>query len=200
MEHTVLRPKPMPGAPGRAPGKPGQDPRPARRPHAARRRGSRLFSLLTGLLFALVLVLAGVGLGTVGATVIGMSRLAEMQQKAAAGTPAKPSPRANASAPMSASAPAPARAVARGSLGLEVVDAPKGPGALVVAVHVPGPGYAAGLVRGDILLSLGTAGIGSAGDLAAVVSDARPGHQLTMTVRHINGVRQALAVIPGVVT
>ncbi|MEV1026591.1 PDZ domain-containing protein [Streptomyces sp. NPDC050264] len=202
MEQTALRPKRMPGAPVHDPGKPGPIPRPARRPHAARRRGRRLVGLLSGLLCALVLVLAGVGLGTVGATVIGMSELAEMQQKAAVGAPPKPSaPSVKSSSPAgSASALTPTPPAARGSLGVEVVDAPKGPGALVVAVHVPGPGYSAGLVRGDVLLSLGTAGIGSAGDLAAVVSDARPGHQLPMTVRHMNGVRQTLAVTPGVVT
>ncbi|WWQ67304.1 PDZ domain-containing protein [Streptomyces sp. Q6] len=83
---------------------------------------------------------------------------------------------------------------------MEVVDAPKGPGALVVAVHVPGPGYTAGLVRGDVLLSLGTARIGSASDLAAVVRDAHPGRQLTLTVRHDSGARQELTVTPGVVT
>ncbi|NEB76176.1 PDZ domain-containing protein, partial [Streptomyces sp. SID14478] len=94
----------------------------------------------------------------------------------------------------------PTAAAVRASLGVEVVDAPQGPGALVVAVHVPGPGYTAGLVRGDVLLSLGKAGIGSASDLAAVVSDARPGHQLKLKVRHDSGQRQELAVTPGVVT
>lgn len=55
---------------------------PGRRPHAARRRGRRLVTLLFGLLFSIVLVLAGVGLGTVSATVIGMSKLADMQKQA----------------------------------------------------------------------------------------------------------------------
>ncbi|WP_428951619.1 PDZ domain-containing protein [Streptomyces sp. cg35] len=195
MEQTALRPKSMPGSPGRDPAGPGPESRPARRPHAARPRGRRLVGMLAGVLCALVLVLAGVGLGTVGATVIGMSRLAEMQRQAAAAGPAKPS-----APPARSAAPIPAPAAVRGSLGVEVVDAPKGPGALVVAVHVPGPGYTAGLVRGDVLLSLGAAHIGSASDLAAVVADTRPGHQLVMTVRHDSGAQQKLAVTPGVVT
>ncbi|WP_372345424.1 PDZ domain-containing protein [Streptomyces sp. KL116D] len=198
MEQTALRPKSMPGAPGPDPGggpERKRRQRPPRRPHAARRRGRRLATALFGLFCAVVLVLAGVGLGTVGATVIGMSRLAEMQQQAAAGPPRKPAP---SSAPPTG-APAP-RPTARGGLGVEVVDAPEGPGALVVAVHVPGPGYTAGLVRGDVLVRLGKAEIGSASDLAAVVGDARPGHQIVMTVRHDSGSRQQLAVTPGVVT
>lgn len=96
MEQTALRPKPLPGdepGPGQesvtatasaAPGKPGRSaaPRKGHRPHAARRRGRRLFSLLFGLFCAAVLLLSGIGLGTVGATVIGMSKLAEMQSQA----------------------------------------------------------------------------------------------------------------------
>lgn len=54
------------------------------RPHAARRRGRRLVTLLFGLLFSAALVLTGVGLGTVSATVIGMSKLADMQKQAQA--------------------------------------------------------------------------------------------------------------------
>ncbi|GAA2328515.1 PDZ domain-containing protein [Streptomyces kunmingensis] len=170
---------------------------------------------MSGLVCALVLVLAGVGLGTVGATVIGMSRLAELRQQATAGAATKPPARptnkaapvpasaaqASASASASASVRRPAApAAVRASLGVEVVDASRGPGALVVAVHAPGPGYAAGLVRGDVLTGLGAARVGSAGELAALVSDARPGHRLLMTIRHANGTVQQLAVTPGVVT
>ncbi|MYW64140.1 PDZ domain-containing protein [Streptomyces sp. SID8379] len=199
MDQTALRPKSMPGAagadpdpdPGAEPGTGGaRTPKRGPRPHAARRRGRRLVGWLFGVLCALVLVLAGVGLGTVGATLIGLSKMAEMQQRAAAAGPA----------PSAKPSPAPSRAAARGSLGVEVVDAPRGPGALVVAVHVPGPGYTAGLVRGDVLLGLGTARIGSASDLAAVVADARPGHELTLDVRHDSGARQELTAVPGVVT
>ncbi|MEV3854859.1 PDZ domain-containing protein [Streptomyces sp. NPDC050095] len=202
MEQTALRPKSMPGTPGHDPGPSGPAPRSARRPHAARRRGKRLVGWLFGLLCALVLVLAGIGLGTVGATVIGMSKLAEMQKQAAAHQPPAAAPPKSA-APGGSSSKAPSGstpAAVPASLGVEVVDAPKGPGALVVAVHVPGPGYTAGLVRGDVLLKLGKETIGSAADLVAVVGDARPGHQLTMTVRHDSGREQELAVTPGVVT
>ena len=58
MEQTALRPKPMPG---QEPGG-GRKSGPARRPHAARRRGRRFTTALFGLLVALVLVLSGVGL------------------------------------------------------------------------------------------------------------------------------------------
>lgn len=81
MEQTALRPKPMPG---REPAD-GTTSRPVRRPHAARRRGRRLTTLLFGLFIGIVLVLAGVGLGTLGATVIGMSKLADLQRQAGQG-------------------------------------------------------------------------------------------------------------------
>ncbi|MBO1335514.1 PDZ domain-containing protein [Streptomyces sp. VRA16 Mangrove soil] len=197
MEQTALRPKSLPGAAGADPGA-GQDPAAQRkpRPHGAHRRGRRLLGRLLGVLCAVVLVLAGVGIGTVGAAVIGLSRMAEMQQRAVPRPPAAPgTPSAKPSWK-----PSPRPAAARGSLGVEAVDAPRGPGALVVAVHVPGPGYTAGLVRGDVLVSLGDDRIGSASDLAAVVADARPGHELTMEVRHESGARQKLTVVPGVVT
>ncbi|MFC7302889.1 PDZ domain-containing protein [Streptomyces monticola] len=77
MEQTALRPKPMPGSTAPTTGA-------GHRPHAARRRGRRLMTALFSLLVAVVLVLAGVGLGTVGATVIGMSKLADLKQQAAA--------------------------------------------------------------------------------------------------------------------
>ncbi|WP_405694774.1 PDZ domain-containing protein [Streptomyces coelicoflavus] len=199
MEQTALRPKPMPG---RDPG-PGTGPDTTGPCRAGRRRRRRLVTLLLGVLAAATLVLAGVGLGTVGATVIGMSKLAEMQQQAGApgpdgagggagtGTraaPADPSPGASPSA-------APAGA----TLGVEAVDDEK-PGARVVGVHVPGPGYAAGLVRGDVLLTVGTMRVDSAADLARAVARAEPGEEVKLTVRHRSGGYQQLTAVPGVVT
>lgn len=90
--------------------------------------------------------------------------------------------------------PAPAAA----TLGLEAVDAEKA-GALIVAVHVPGPGYSAGLVRGDVLLTFGRIRIDTAADLARAVAHARPGTGVTLTVRHRSGGYQQLAVVPGFV-
>ncbi|MEW2000682.1 PDZ domain-containing protein [Streptomyces coelicoflavus] len=199
MEQTALRPKPMPG---RDPG-PGTGPDTTGPCRAGRRRRRRLVTLLLGVLAAATLVLAGVGLGTVGATVIGMSKLAEMQRQAGApgpdgagggagtGTraaPADPSPGASPSA-------APAGA----TLGVEAVDDEK-PGARVVGVHVPGPGYAAGLVRGDVLLTVGTMRVDSAADLARAVARAEPGEEVKLTVRHRSGGYQQLTAVPGVVT
>ncbi|WP_210584365.1 PDZ domain-containing protein [Streptomyces sp. GESEQ-35] len=202
MEQTALRPKPMPGQ--ESGGGPASDP--ARRPHAARRRRRRLTTLLFGLFVGAVLVLSGVGLGTVGATVIGMSKLADLQRQAGqAGQPGDgPAP-----APRSASAlpgptpppttPTPSPAPAGATLGVEAVDAEKS-GAMVVGVHVPGPGYAAGLVRGDVLLAFDTTRIDTAADLARAVADTRPGSEVTLTVRHESGGYQQLTVVPGVVT
>ncbi|MFD4511078.1 PDZ domain-containing protein [Streptomyces sp. NPDC058457] len=182
MEQTALRPKPIPGQErGDSP-----PPDPARRPHAARRRGRRIRTLLFGSFVGTVLVLSGVGLGTVGATVIGMSRLAELRQQAA---PPTPSP-----APPATPSPTPAA-----TLGVEAVDADK-VGALVVGVHVPGPGYTAGLVRGDVLLQLGDRRIDSAADLVRAVAHAHPGKEAKLTVRHASGGYQQLTVVPGVVT
>ncbi|WP_155058782.1 PDZ domain-containing protein [Streptomyces blattellae] len=202
MEQTALRPKPMPGQESGDSPTPG----PLRRPHAARRRRRRLTTLLFGLLVGTVLVLSGVGLGTVGATVIGMSKLADLQSRA--GQAGRPSQGAAPAAP-SASAlpgptpppakPTPSPAPAGATLGLEAVDAEKS-GALVVGVHVPGPGYTAGLVRGDVLLSFDTTRIDSAADLAQAVADTRPGAAVTLTVRHESGGYQQLTIIPGVVT
>ncbi|MGW7237593.1 PDZ domain-containing protein [Streptomyces sp. NPDC054804] len=184
MEQTALRPKPIPGQERRD----GSEPGPARHPHAARRRGRRVRSLVFGLSVGTVLVLTGVGLGTAGATVIGMSRLAELQRHTPP-TPTRPSPSATAG---------PARTAAA-TLGVEAVDAEK-VGALVVGVHVPGPGYTAGLVRGDVLLQLGDRRIDSAADLVRAVTEARPGKEAKLTVRHESGGYQQLTVLPGVVT
>ncbi|WP_217213358.1 PDZ domain-containing protein [Streptomyces sp. AC550_RSS872] len=202
MEQTALRPKPLPG---QSPGD-GTNPAPgARRPHAVPHpRGRRLTTVLCALLAGTVLVLSGVGLGTLGATVIGMSKLAEFQRQAGqrAGTPGSPAepghPGSSAPAsPTPASSPAPAAAVA--TLGVEAVDARR-PGALVVGVHVPGPGYSAGLVRSDAIIAFDKTRIDSAADLARAVAEARPGDEATLTVRHRGGGFQQLTVIPGVVT
>ncbi|MGW7526677.1 PDZ domain-containing protein [Streptomyces sp. NPDC054783] len=190
MEHTALRPKPMPGQDRREGGTPG----PPHRPHAVPRRGRRLRTLLFALCTGILLVLSGVGMGTVGATVIGMSRLAELQRQA---PPATPPARAASTAPAATPSPAP-DAAPGATLGIEAVDAEKA-GALVVGVHVPGPGYAAGLVRGDLLLQFGSVRVDSTADLARAVARARPGKQVILTVRHSGGGYQQLTVVPGVV-
>ncbi|MFF1700932.1 PDZ domain-containing protein [Streptomyces sp. NPDC058252] len=210
MEQTALRPKPMPG---QEPGG-GRPPGGTRRPHAARRRGKRLMTLLFSLFVGAVLVLSGVGLGTVGATVIGMSKLADLQKQAGAqgahGAPGQagqlpgaPRPGGSKSA-SGAGSPTPStepgKEPVKATLGVEAVDAPKDAGALVVGVHIPGPGYTAGLVRGDVLVAFGESGIGSAADLARAVAAARPGTAVTLTVRHANGGHQQLSTVPGVVT
>ncbi|MEU1041230.1 PDZ domain-containing protein [Streptomyces sp. NPDC005551] len=284
MEQTALRPKPMPGRePGdarpsdghretggdREPGGTGEPGGvrmpggPSRRPHTAWRRGRRLMTLLLGLFVGAALVLSGVGLGTVGATVIGMSKLADLRKQTGTGAPGAPGPSARPGTPGesrtlgqgspkqsgesgrpgrpdrlgkgtghqpsvgSASAPskpassraasgpgaaagsgtaasgsgtaAPAQKPVSATLGVEAVDAPRG-GALVVGVHVPGPGYTAGLVRGDVLVGFGTARVRSADGLARAVAVARPGSPVTVTVRRADGARQRLSATPGVVT
>lgn len=199
MEQTALRPKPMPGQ--EPPGAARSGGR-SRRPHAARRRGRRLATLLSGLLVGTVLVLSGVGLGTVGATVIGMRELAEIQRQAAQrhgpGAPGIGSaPGRPGAVPSPAPSPSPYGPGA--TLGVEVVDAEKA-GALVVGVHVPGPGYTAGLVRGDVLLAFGRTRVDSAADLARAVARARPGAEVTLTLRHRGGGYQQLTAVPGIVT
>ncbi|MFI6460363.1 PDZ domain-containing protein [Streptomyces sp. NPDC050538] len=191
MEQTALRPKPMPGQ------EPGDGIKPGgpRRPHAARRRGRRLVTLLFSLFVGTVLVLSGVGLGTVGATVIGMSKLAEMQRRAA-GQPAPSARPTDRPAPSASSSPSPTPAAA--TLGVEAVDAEKA-GALIVGVHIPGPGYTAGLIRGDVLLTFGRSRVDSAADLARAVARAHPGDEVTITVRHNSGGFQQFTVVPGYV-
>ncbi|MCL6672999.1 PDZ domain-containing protein [Streptomyces panaciradicis] len=206
MEQTALRPKPMPGQDPGGGAAPGPT---APRPHAARRRARRLRTALFALFTGSLLVLSGVGLGAVGVTAIGTGRLADLQRQvrlpggpAGAVRPA-PSPH-SAPAPYSAPAPRPAPdtaspAPAAPTLGVEAVDAEKA-GALVVGVHVPGPGCTAGLVRGDVLLALDRTRIDSAADLARAVAHARPGARVTLTVRHRSGGYQQLTAVPGVVT
>ncbi len=192
MEQTVLRPKPMPG----------RAPAPGHRPHAVRRRARRLRTVFGATVLALVLVLAGIGLGTVGATVIGMSKLADLQKQAAAqgppsaaqqkaGTPSRPQPQGGQG---ESTAPAPA------AIGVEAVDPGSGKGARLVGVHQPGPGYSAGLVRGDVVTSFAGKEVTSAHDLARAVAAARPGKDVELGVRHENGNRQVLTVTPGVIT
>lgn len=183
MEKTALRPRPMPGdgGGGGGPGEgPGSGP-PGRRP--GRRRGRRLPAVLLGALTGVALVLSGVGLGAMGATLVG------------AGAISGPKPQAGV---VAAAAAAPSTPVV-GRLGVEVADG-TGPGALVVAVHAPGPGFSAGLVRGDVLLAFGGAPVASAADLARAVARARPGHEVELTVRHRGGARQRLTAVPGIVT
>ncbi|MFI1732897.1 PDZ domain-containing protein [Streptomyces acidicola] len=212
MEETVLRPKPMPGQePGG--GGPSAPSGPARRPHAAPRRGKRLTTALLALLAATALVLTGVGLGAVGATVIGMSKLAELRQQEGApgefgGRPgAQPQPGrstllsdAPTSVTQQGSAPTAMSTAVRATLGAEVVDSSRGAGALVVGLHVPGPAYTAGLVRGDVLLAFGGTRVARAADLARAVASADPGRPVRLTVRHADGTRQLLTTVPGVVT
>jgi membrane-associated protease RseP (regulator of RpoE activity) len=184
--------------PGQEPGGAAR-PRPARHPHAAPRRGRKLRTLLLALFVGTVLVLSGVGLGTMGATVIGMSKLAEMRRQAEQAPPAPPSPAPSPTPAPTSASPTPSPAPATATLGVEAVDAEKS-GALLVGVHVPGPGHAAGLVRGDVLLQVGKTRVDSAADLARAVADARPGKEVTLTVRHESGGYQQLIAVPGIVT
>jgi len=228
MEHSALRPKPMPGQEHcGTPRSRSDDPAGSRghRHYGVKRRVRRLAALLSGLGAAVLLVVCGVGIGTVGATVIGVSRLAEMRAGAgsaveragvtasggAAGkVVAQGAGAADARAMGGAGGPAAAREreTARNlrppartaALGIEAVDAPRGPGALVVGLHVPGPGHTAGLTRGDTLLAFGRSRIGSAAELAARVAAARPGSAVTLTVRHATGGQRLIRVRPGVVT
>lgn len=213
MEQTVLRPKRMPGT---EPG--GADPidasGPTRRPHAAPRRGKRLITPLLAVLAATVLVLTGVGLGTVGTAVIAMSKRAEPHQRAGApgesGRQTGAPPRSTRStllaeaprpvAQQGGSAPTAVGTPLRATLGVEVVDASGGAGALVVGVHVPGPVYTAGLVRGDVVLAFGSTRVADAADLARAVASAAPGRPVRLAVRHANGTRHLMTTVPGVVT
>src|SRR5438105_12261232 len=109
MEQTALRPKPMPGQDPGGGTRPGP---PARRPHAARRRARRLRAVLFGLFVGTVLVLSGVGIGTVGATVIGMSKLADLQRQlrdtVSPSAPAHRGPAPTAGSPSPSPTPPPA--------------------------------------------------------------------------------------------
>ncbi|MEU1850713.1 PDZ domain-containing protein [Streptomyces sp. NPDC019990] len=186
MEQTALRPKPMPGQEpgGAAPAKRPGLTRP--RPHAVRRRAGRLLNMVLAALLGVVLVLSGISLGAVGATVIGEGGVPGPRGRHEPSTPG-PSPSA---------VPAAHTAV---TLGVQVMDAHR-PGALVVGLHVPGPAQAAGMVRGDVLLAFGATRIDTASDLARAVARARPGSEVRVTVRHRGGGYQQLTVVPAVVT
>ncbi|MFJ5530612.1 PDZ domain-containing protein [Streptomyces sp. NPDC093261] len=205
MDQGASRPD---AVPGRESGE-GRPSGPARRPHAPARRGGRLTTLLCVLVVGMFMVLSGVGLGTVGATVTGMSRLAQVKRHAAASGRITPSvsggrspgtgrtPAHTTSAAARGGGPGPAPAPSRPSLGIEAVDAASG-GALLVGVHVPGPGHTAGLVRGDVLLALDETRLGSAADLARAIAAVRPGTAVTLTVRHADGTHALLTATPGV--
>ncbi|KJK36319.1 membrane protein [Streptomyces variegatus] len=184
MEHTALRPKPMPGqepdgaAPATGPG-------PSRsRPHAARRRGRRLLNVVLAGFAGAVLVLSGIGLGVMGTTVLGKGGRLDLREWH---TPSLP----GASPAVAPSVPAVA------TLGVQVMDARK-PGAVVVGLHVPGPAQAAGLVRGDVVLAFGATRIDTAADLVRAVARARPGSEVRLTVRHRSGGYEQLTLVPAV--
>ncbi|WP_231626776.1 PDZ domain-containing protein [Streptomyces apocyni] len=228
MAGTALRPKSMPGSASMSGTESGAESETqsgtdagvgagagsGRRQRAAHRRRRRPLTAVLGVVAVLVLVLTGVGLGTVGATVISMGKLADLKERpgerppgGAPDTPAKPdgTPRPSGPEPQggqSATAPdaVPDRPAARATLGIEAIDAEQGAGALLVGVHIPGPGYSAGLVRGDVLLAIGGHPVRTAAELAAEVAAARPGKAVAVTVRHEDGARESLSVRPGVVT
>ncbi|MFI9748596.1 PDZ domain-containing protein [Streptomyces collinus] len=184
MEQTALRPKPMPGQEP-AGAAPATGPGPSRpRPHAARRRGRRLLNVLLAGCTGAVLVLSGIGLGAMGATVLGKGGRFDPQGWHSVSL-SGPSPAAVPSAPAAA------------TLGVQVMDARK-PGAVVVGLHVPGPAQAAGLVRGDVLLAFGTTRIDTAADLVRAVARTRPGSEVRLTVRHRSGGYEQLTLVPAV--
>ncbi|MBB4898716.1 PDZ domain-containing protein [Streptomyces griseomycini] len=146
---------------------------------------------------AVLLVLSGAGLGAMGTAVVGAGGIAELKRQA--GLPAATPSVAARSAPSAPSGPVAPSAPVVAGLGVEVTDGGK-PGALVVGVHVPGPGFSAGLVRGDVLLAFGGTRVDSAADLARAVARARPGAEVTLSVRHSGGGHQRLTVVPAIVT
>lgn len=95
-------------------------------------------------------------------------------------------------------APVPAPALSA-RLGVEVTDDGR-PGALVVGVQNPGPGFTAGLRKGDLLLAVGTTRVDTAADLAHAVSRTPPGTKIRLTVRHPTGGYQQLTAVPGILT
>ncbi|MEU0672875.1 PDZ domain-containing protein [Streptomyces sp. NPDC006172] len=218
MEQIVLRPRPLPGqepdggggAGGGEDAGAGTDGCVGHRPHTGRLAGRRPASLLCGLFAGAVLVLSGVALGALGTSVVAMRELGELRDQVAREASQAPVAPDVEGRPGVLSAPVGSKSSgasgasivvqgdARATLGLEVVDGGKS-GARVVAVHVPGPGYTAGLVRGDVLLSFGRTRIGSATDLARAVERAGPGRRIDMTVRHKGGGKQRLSMVLGVV-
>ncbi|MFC9684896.1 PDZ domain-containing protein [Streptomyces sp. NPDC056948] len=186
MEQTALRPKPMPGQEPDA-AVPATQAGPARpRPRVARRRGRRVVNALFAAFLGAVLVLSGIGLATVGVTAAVPGAVLDPRGWRKPSPPG-PSPSAAVSVPAAV------------TLGVQVMDAGK-PGALVVGIHVPGPGHAAGVERGDLLLVFGTTRVDTAADLARAVARARPGSEVRLTVRHRSGGYEQLTVVPAVVT
>ncbi|MCM3300052.1 PDZ domain-containing protein [Streptomyces pseudogriseolus] len=173
MEQPVLRPRPMPGARAGTRPDPGPVPPAAEAPPPARPRGRRAAAVLLGAAAGLVLLLAGAGLGMLGAVLTG---------------PTWPPGIAPASAP-----------VLSARLGVEVTDDDR-PGALVVGVQAPGPGFTAGLREGDRLLAFGTARIDTAADLARALARTPPGTEIRLTVRHASGGSGRLTAVPGILT
>ncbi|WP_344985058.1 hypothetical protein [Streptomyces violaceus] len=95
MEQTALRPKPMPGQEPDA-AAPATEAGPARsRPRAARRRGRRLVKALFAAFLGALLVLSGIGLGAVGATVAGTGGVLDPRgwHKPSPPAPRRPPPR-----------------------------------------------------------------------------------------------------------
>ncbi|CAL9403524.1 PDZ domain-containing protein [Streptomyces sp. enrichment culture] len=200
MEQPALRPRPMPGnrRGGDGPGGPAGRAESVRASgqHAGRRRARRLTAVLLGALAGALLVLSGVGLGAMGVSVVGAGRTAGPEPEPGAASVSGPSVPSRPLVPPGPGA-APVPVVAR--LGVEVADG-RGPGARVVGVHEPGPGFSAGLVRGDVLLAFGGTRVDSAADLARAVARARPGDEVELTVRHREGAVQRLTAVPGIVT
>ncbi len=64
----------------------------------------------------------------------------------------------------------------------------------------PGPGFTAGLRKGDLLLAVGTTRVDTAADLAHAVSRTPPGTKIRLTVRHPTGGYQQLTAVPGILT
>ncbi|MGW0965624.1 PDZ domain-containing protein [Streptomyces sp. NPDC002516] len=229
MEQAALRPKPMPGRDpggGARSSRGARNPREERR--RGRRLVTLSAGVFAGAV--LVLSGVGIGaVGVTVAGAGGLAELREragavvgaagparepsagagVPRTGADGAPLPAGPGAPASAGSAAAAPGGTgspgptgseRESVRGTLGVEAVDAPGGSGALVVGVHVPGPGCTAGLVRGDVLLALDGTRITSAADLARAVADAAPGRAVTLRVRHANGGRGRLTAVPGTAT
>ncbi|MEU9399374.1 PDZ domain-containing protein [Streptomyces sp. NPDC048242] len=200
MEQSVLRARPMPGRWRSESERPEPVERvPVGRQSAERRRGRRLRSVVFSLSVGSVLVLSGVGLGAVASSAVGLGAVgtSALGLGIQGGKPHHAGPPTAAPVPK-ASGTVDTRSGA--TLGLEAVGDGRGTGALVTAVHVPGPGYTAGLVRGDVLTRFGTTPVATAADLARAVARARPGAEVTVTVRHQDGAEQRLTAVPGVVT
>ena len=67
-------------------------------------------------------------------------------------------------------------------LGVTMVDAPQGYGALVKSVMEDGPAAAAGILPGDVILSLNTARISKLADAAVFIRTIKPGEVIEVAV------------------